>query len=272
MSKTILITGATDGIGFETAKRLAAAGHTLLIHGRSQAKLEDRQAQLQTIDGAGTIACFRADLSRLAEVDALAAEVSAQHTQLDALINNAGVFKLAGNTTQDGLDLRFLVNTLAPYRLTQLLLPLMGPEGRIVNLSSAAQAPVDLQALAGQRSLGDGKAYAQSKLAITMWSFHLAAQLGAAGPAVIAVNPASFLASKMVKDAYGVAGNDLSIGADILVRAALDAEFADASGRYYDNDSRRFAQPHPDALDAAKNARLVATLDALLDQGRASTT
>ena len=81
---------------------------------------------------------------------------------------------------------------------------------------------------------------------------------------VIAVNPASFLASKMVKDAYGVDGNDLRVGADILVRAALSDEFANASGRYFDNDQRRFAAPHPDALVAAKNEQVVQGIDATL--------
>ena len=91
---------------------------------------------------------------------------------------------------------------------------------------------MDLEALAGNKALEDGQAYAQSKLALTMWSVHLAQQIGADGPAVIAVNPASFLGSKMVRDAYGMDGNDLGIGADILCRAALDPAFGDATGRY----------------------------------------
>ena len=134
----------------------------------------------------------------------------------------------------------------------------------MVNLSSAAQAPVDLEALAGQRSLGDSEAYAQSKLALTMWSFHMAHSGTREGPAIIAVNPASFLASKMVKDAYGMAGNDLGIGADILVRASLSDEFADASGRYYDNDNKCFADPHRDALDSSNNEQLVGAIEAIL--------
>ncbi len=107
-------------------------------------------------------------------------------------------------------------------------------------------------------------AYAQSKLAITMWSCHMAMELKENGPAIIAVNPASMLGSKMVKEAYGVAGGDLSIGADILCRAALSDEFAGASGKYFDNDTGRFASPHPDALDAEKNAALVGTIEAWL--------
>ena len=130
------------------------------------------------------------------------------------------------------------------------------------SVSSEKQSLLD--ALRGKRSLGDGEAYAQSKLALTMWSFALARELGDAGPAIIAVNPGSLLATKMVKDAYGVAGNDLRIGADILVRAALDDEFADASGRYYDNDNARFADPHYDALDPNRTGAIVSVIEEVI--------
>lgn len=90
----------------------------------------------------------------------------------------------------------------------------------LVNLSSAAQSPVDLEALAGNRKLSDDLAYSQSKLALTMWSSALAKGVGTTGPMIVAVNPRSMLGSKMVKEAYGVDGGDLGIGADILVRSA----------------------------------------------------
>ena len=264
MTKTILITGSTDGIGLETAKMLAGMGHTLLIHGRSDAKLADAEMALSRISGAGIIKTYRADLSNLRDVEMLANAIAEEQPTLDVLINNAGVFKIPHPLMADGYDLRFIVNTVAPYLLTKRLLPLMSPEGRVVNLSSAAQAAVSLQVLAGQARLNDNEAYAQSKLALTMWSFELARSLGDNGPVIIAVNPASFLASKMVKEAYGVQGNDLAVGADILVRAALSDEFAGASGRYFDNDRGQFAHPHPDALDPQKNARLVQTIEAVI--------
>lgn len=264
--KTILLTGATDGIGLETAKRLASEGHTLLIHGRSEEKLARTKSTLTSICGAGIVQTYCADLAKIAEVEVLAGRVAKNHSTIDVVINNAGVFGTSNPTTDDGFDVRFVVNTIAPYLLTKRLLPKLSATGRVVNLSSAAQSSVDLQALAGGRNLGDNPAYAQSKLAITMWSAHLAKELGGSGPVVVAVNPASLLASKMVKEAYGVDGNDLGVGADVLLRAALSDEFASATGRYFDNDLGQFSQPHPDALDAAKNERLVAAIEAVLNK------
>jgi len=261
MTKTIAITGATDGIGFETAKLLAAEGHTLLLHGRNAHKLAATAQAVSAVPGAGEIRTYRADLSVLSEVTSLAEAISADFDALDVLINNAGVFKMAQSLTLDGYDIRFIVNTISPYLLTKSLLPIMGNASRVVNLSSAAQASVEFDDFLAHRPFTDSDAYAQSKLAITMWTFALAEQLEKAGPAMIAVNPASFLGSKMVKEAYGQEGHDLSIGADILARAALSDEFADASGRYYDNDRRTFSNPHPDALISAKNTALVQAIE-----------
>lgn len=242
--KTILVTGSTDGIGLLTAKKLASEGHDVLLHGRSQSKLEAAAAEV-----GGKTARYVADLSRMADVNAMADTIRQNHARLDVLINNAGILKAPDPLTADGLDIRFMVNTFAPYALTRRLLPIIPKEGRIINLSSAAQAPVDLDAMAGRGALDEMAAYAQSKLAITIWSRELASELGG-GPAVIAVNPGSLLASKMVKEGFGIAGKDMSIGVDILCRAALDADFADASGQYFDNDIGSFNQPNPAALDA----------------------
>lgn len=260
MHKTILITGATDGIGLETAKLLASQGHTLLLHGRNPDKLAKVAATLRT---QSQVESYVADFSSIEEVNTMAQSIIEKHKQLDVLINNAGVYKTPSPLTPDGLDVRFVVNAIAPYHLTQQLLPLLGQSGRVVNLSSAAQSPVDLQALAGQHRLDDMAAYAQSKLAITMWTRH-SAQAHPEGPMIVAVNPASLLGSKMVKEGFGVAGGDLRIGADILVRAALSDEFGAASGQYYDNDIKRFAPPHPDALNNTKINALVLAIERIL--------
>ncbi|MEM9222240.1 MAG: SDR family NAD(P)-dependent oxidoreductase [Pseudomonadota bacterium] len=253
MPQTILITGSTDGIGLLTAKLLAAEGHNVLLHGRNAAKLDAAASAV-----GHNAQTYLGDFSRLADVEAVAAAIRARHDRLDVLINNAGVLKTPDPVAENGLDVRFVVNTLAPYKLTRLLLPIVPSNGRIINLSSAAQASVDLAALAGKRSLGDMEAYSQSKRAIALWSGTLAQEL-ANGPAVIAVNPGSLLASKMVNEGFGVAGNDLRIGAELLVRIATSDSFDGASGRYYDNDRGSFA-----GLDRIQATSVTSAIDDLL--------
>jgi len=265
MQKIILVTGSTDGIGLATAEMLISQGHNVLLHGRNPAKLEAAAKSLSGIFPNGQIESYVADLSHMDEVEALAKAVAKRHDKLDVLINNAGIFHTPEVITRDGLDVRFAVNTLAPYLLTQRLMPLLGSTGRVINLSSAAQSTVDPAALTGAVKLSDDfTAYAQSKLAITMWSRSLALTSGNEGPAIIAVNPGSMLGSKMVKEGFGVDGGDTRIGADILTRAALSEEFASASGQYFDNGAKRFAAPHSDALDSEKSAEIIPTMEMIL--------
>lgn len=264
MPQTILVTGSTDGIGLETAKMLVSKGHHVLLHGRNPSKLKEAQTTISMMPGGGRVESYVADLSRMTDVETLAKAVAEKHEKIDVLINNAGVYKTPDPVTQDGLDVRFAVNTIAPYLLTRRLLPLLGASGRVINLSSAAQSPVDPRALAGQVSLSDGAAYAQSKLALTMWSRHMALALKEGGPAIIAVNPGSMLGSKMVKQAFGVAGGDIRIGAEILTRAALDDAFVGASGQYFDNDLGQFASPHPDVLDPIIAEEIQNVIEAVL--------
>ncbi|GEA11318.1 SDR family NAD(P)-dependent oxidoreductase [Alteromonas sp. KUL49] len=269
MKKSILLTGATDGIGLETAKKLAKQGQHLLLHGRNTDKLAQLKTSLQAQYPQVTIETYDADLSDLKHVKRMVTALKSRHDKLDVIVNNAGVFKVNQTITQDGMDVRFVVNTIAPYLLTTSLLPILGANSRVVNLSSAAQAPVNLEAMQHNINLSDSSAYAQSKLAITMWTFYLATTLRATSnssdvPSFIAVNPASFLGSKMVKDAYGTEGKDISIGADILVRLATDPSFEGITGRYFDNDYGDWAAPHPDALNENKNKDLVGVIEQIL--------
>lgn len=263
MSKTILITGATDGIGLVTARKLVASGHKVLLHGRNAKKLNDIMMSLA--DYEAQIQGYIADLSNLDDVIKLAQELKETQTHLDVLINNAGVLKAPATSIQTSLDVRFVVNTLAPYLLSQSLMPLFDKQSRVVSLSSAAQAPIDLQGLLGNKTYNnDMAAYAQSKLALTIWSKGLADEHAETGPAFISVNPGSLLASKMVKEGFGVAGNDLNIGADILIKAAISNEFSQANGQYFDNDIGRFSDPHPDALNQAKVETVMSAISALV--------
>lgn len=261
LKKTILVTGSTDGIGLLTAEMLLEKGHHVLLHGRSADKLKNAKQTLLDAGGSGRIESFLADLSDLDDVDRLASEVSAKHSQLDILINNAGVLKTSTPVTAEGLDCRFVVNTLAPYRLTYKLLPLIPSSGRIINLASAAQAPVDIDALSGKHHLDDMGAYAQSKLGIILWSREFAKKTNA--PICISVNPGSLLGTKMVKEGFNTAGGDVGIGADILCRIALDDEHRSANGKYFDNDAERYAEPAIDAATSANLNEILATIESL---------
>jgi len=260
MTKTVLITGSTDGIGLLTATKLAAAGHNVLLHGRNPDKLKAAAAQI-----GGSAEIYSADLSDMSHVKTLASDIRAKHDRLDVLINNAGILKSPQTVVGGGMDIRFVVNTFAPYLLTELLLPIIPEDGRVVNLSSAAQAPVNLDAMYGKTKLGDMDAYAQSKLGITIWTREWARKLPN-GPVMIAVNPGSLLASKMVKEGFGVAGSDLNIGADILIEAAFGARFADAAGAYFDNDNGVFANPQAAAMDTAHSAKVMQAIRDIVKQ------
>ncbi|KAB7885893.1 SDR family NAD(P)-dependent oxidoreductase [Poseidonibacter ostreae] len=268
MQKTILITGSTDGIGLLTAQKLLDLGHKVLIHGRNSSKLEHSKQRLLESNKEGIIETYLADLSNISEVKKLASDISKNNNKIDVLINNAGIYKTNDKVTKDGLDVRFVVNTIAPYLLTKALMPLLHSSSRVVNLSSAAQAPVQEEALRGEILLEDSHAYAQSKLALTMWSSYLAFKNEIEGLVMVAVNPKSFLGSKMVKDAYGAQGVDINIGADILVRASLSDEFSNANGKYFDNDIEQFALPHLDATDIDKCKNIVLAIEEILKRDK----
>ena len=265
MQKTILITGSTDGIGLEAAKKLVAQGHKILLHGRSKKKLNHAQKTLSELSSEGNVETYLADLSDLEDVETLAEAVTEKHNKLDVLINNAGVFRAPSPIAKNGLDVRFVVNTIAPYLLVQKLIPLFGSSSRVINLSSAAQSPVNPEALLGRVKIEDDfDTYAQSKLALTMWSHRMGLSLKENGPIVFAVNPGSLLATKMVKEGFGMPGKDINIGANILARLALDAEFSNAFGQYFDNDVGQLTSPHPDCLNAQKCDGVIRAIEIVL--------
>jgi NAD(P)-dependent dehydrogenase (short-subunit alcohol dehydrogenase family) len=253
MSKIILITGATDGIGLETARKLKSLGHTVIIHGRNEEKLSKVSNELG-------VESIKADFSNLLDVNVMVDTILGKYENIDVLINNAGVYKTSNPRTKNGYDIRYVVNTFAPYLLTKKLLPLL-KGGRVINLSSAAQASVDFEAMLGKVEMNDFEAYAQSKLAITMWTRQMADEVGDDGPVLIAVNPGSLLGTKMVKEGFNTSGNDINIGVNILVSLSLDVKHISHSGEYYDNDNQRYAPPQADGLDEEKTKKLVAILN-----------
>lgn len=267
--KHILITGSTDGIGQLLAQKLAREGHHVYLHGRNANKLTQVIESIKADTQNANVDGFIADFSDLDSVKRMSAQVSERVPKLDVLINNAGIFNTDQPLNANGQDVRFVVNYLAPYLLTHALLPVLTATGsaRIINLSSAAQAPVSLAALKGNEQLGANAAYAQSKLALTMWSFELAQTLNNE-VGVIAVNPGSLLNTKMVQQAYGKHWSSADKGVNILYDLALSDEYVNVTGQYFDNDKGEikgaFATAHPDASDHNKIAKLITLTDHLL--------
>lgn len=259
--KTILITGSTDGIGKLTALKFAKEGNTVYIHGRSEAKVEAVVTEIKATSNNENIKGFVADFSDLKAVKQLAEHIKSKVPSLDILINNAGVLKTPIEKTKEGLDIRMAVNYLAAYVLTENILPILekGNNTRIVNLSSAAQSTVRDAVLTGDASVNLSEAYAQSKLALTMWSFQFAKQHP--NITTIAVNPGSLLNTKMAKEAYGQHWSPAEKGVNILYDLATSDAYKDTTGKYFDNDKGEtighFASAHPDAYDTTKIENLL---------------
>jgi len=264
MKKTILITGSTDGIGKLAAIKLANDGHEVYLHGRNAEKLAKVIAEIKVETNNESVKGFTADFSDLNAVKQMAQQVNNELSKLDVLINNAGVLKSSTALNKDSLDLRFVVNYLAPYMLTNELIPLLnkGEAPRIINLSSAAQSSVSYEVLAGKTQRGASETYAQSKLALTMWSFDLAEKLS--DIAVIAVNPGSLLNTKMVREAYGKHWSSADKGRDVLCDLAVSEEYDGMTGKYFDNDRGGFGQAHPDAYNEAKIEKLINVTDEII--------
>ncbi|MEL6650809.1 MAG: SDR family NAD(P)-dependent oxidoreductase [Bacteroidota bacterium] len=265
MKKTILLTGATDGIGKLAAQKLAADGHQVLLHGRNAAKLEAVIQEISAATNNSQLKGFVADLADLNAVRQMAQQISESYETIDVLINNAGVFLSQQSHNADGIDLRLVVNYLAPVILTRALLPNLrrSDSARIINLSSAAQAPVNLAALGGGQAGSANQTYAQSKLALTMWSFHLAKQ--ESGLSVIALNPGSLLNTKMVQEAYGKSWAGADKGANIIYDLAVDTRYEGITGRYYDNDRGGFGEAHADVDDQRLIDALVKRTDQVIE-------
>ena len=266
--KSILITGCTDGIGKLATEKLYGDGHSLILVGRNKDKLEKLVKTLQS-KSTTKVHYIVCDLSDLQSLNVVSNYLDSHSLSLDVIINNAGVFKSEQLNNKDGLDLRFVVNYLAPYILTRMTLPYLekSTDKRIINLSSAAQESVSLSALEGNTTLSAQMSYAQSKLALTMWSFELGKQLD--NTAVIPVNPGSLLNTKMVREAYGRYWSPASKGANIIHALATDNQYAGVTGKYFDNDLGdnvgRFGPAHSDAYDTGRISDLLTTTDKIIE-------
>jgi NAD(P)-dependent dehydrogenase (short-subunit alcohol dehydrogenase family) len=258
--ETILITGATDGLGRALAGELAAGGAKLLIHGRDDARGRETIDEIRARTGNENLHWLRADLASLDEVRALAEQVTREFDRLDVLVNNAGIGTADGGgsrmESRDGYELRFAVNYLAGYLLTRLLLPLLerSAPARIVNVSSAGQAPIDFDDVMLERNYSGVQAYCQSKLAQIMFTFDLAEELDAGGVTATCLHPATYMPTKMVR-ATGVSPvSELEEGVRATLRLVADPELEGVTGRYF--NGLREAAPHAQANDQEARRQL----------------
>ncbi len=264
--KHILITGSTDGIGKLLVYRLAKDGHHLYLHGRNQEKLKNLKDELLRINDQIEIQLLVIDLSNLSEIENLVSDFLTKVKQLDVIVNNAGVYKSAKPLNADGLDMRYAVNFLAPVIMTYPLISLLknSSDPRIINLSSAAQAPVDLHVLRGDRSDSERSTYAQSKLALTMWTMALSEEFK--DTTVTAVNPGSLLNTRMVSEAFGHHWSPAEKGSDLLYELSVGEKYKGVTGKYFDNDRGSFGPAHPDANDQDKIKKLMDETRKILDR------
>ncbi len=242
----VLITGATDGLGRGLARAVAGAGGIVLVHGRSQARIDETLAELPGARG------YRADLSSLDEVRRVAGEVRDAEPRLDVLVNNAGIGTGERELSQDGYELRFAVNYLAGFLLTRELLPALeaSAPARIVNVASAGQMPIDFDDVMLERDYSGVRAYCQSKLAQIMFTIDLAERLDGKELTVNALHPATYMPTKMVSSPIST----LEEGVEATMRLVADPELDGVSGRYF--NGLREAAPDPQADDPQARRQL----------------
>jgi len=262
--QTILITGATDGLGKATALALAKLGARVLLHGRDEARLALAKADITAESGNPKIATYRADLAVLAEVRHLAYTVLAEHPALHTLINNAAA---AGSPTRslsaDGHEMQFAVNYLAPFLLTRLLLPALaaGAPSRIINVSSAGQFPINFDDMMMAQNYQPLDAYRQSKLAQVMFTFSLAPQVADAGITVNVLHPGSMMPTKLAQGFFNRSMDTLETGVNSVLRLASDPALDGVTGLYFDHLTETRANEQ--AYDADVRRRLWALSEQL---------
>jgi retinol dehydrogenase 12 len=263
--KTIVITGATSGIGAVAARRLAEQGARIVIVARDRRRAEDTLRGLQAANAGQPHAAFYADLSRLTEMKRVAAEIAAAEPRIDVLMNNAGLIASSNQRTEDGLELMFAVNHLSYFVLTNLLLErLCATDGaRIVSTASEAhrRAKLDFDRLQEQKG---ATGYGTTKLCNILFTRELARRLAGTGVTANCLHP-GFVATRFGDNAGGMMRTGLAIakrlfalspeeGAKTMVYLASSPQVAGRSGGYYDRCAP--AEPSREAQSDADARRL----------------
>ncbi len=244
--RIVLVTGSTDGLGREVARRLAAEGAHVIVHGRNA---ERGKAMVDEIaaGGKGSARFYQADFASLAEVRRLADEITRDYTRLDLLVNNAGVVVRDGRqVSKDGYEMHFAVNYLSGYLLTYRLLPLIekGRAPRIVNVSSLSAAPIDFTDVMIERNYSTNRGYGQSKLSQVMFTIDLAQELKPKGIVVQSLHPATYMNTSMILSAGLTPRSTVEEG----TAAVMHAITTDApSGSYF--VGQKLGTPHAQSAD-----------------------
>ena len=199
--QVVLVTGSTGGLGEEVARRVAASGAHVIVHGRNR---ERGMALVEEIErgGSGSARFYAADFASFAQTRAFAEAILRDYERLDILVNNAGFGSAPDERllSEDGHEFRFQVNYLAGFMLAKMLMPrlLDSAPSRIVNVSSLAANPIDFDDVMIENNFSGGRAYGQSKLAQVMMTFDLAEELEGTGVMVNALHPAAYMPTGMV--------------------------------------------------------------------------
>src|SRR5215510_2351583 len=258
--RTVLVTGASSGIGRATALGLAAEGARLLLVGRTPERCEETLAEIRRRSGRDDSVMLRADLSSLKEVRRLAEEVLARTDRLDVLVNNAGVTLLRRETTVDGLEATFATNHLAYFLLTGLLLPRLreSAPARIVNVASDAHrfGRLDLDDLQSERRYAAMRVYGQSKTANILFTQELARRIAGSGVTANALHPGGIRSNlgrsqgalaEALRRVVGLFLKSPEEGARTSLYLASAPEVEGVSGRYFARCRER--QPAAHARD-----------------------
>jgi retinol dehydrogenase-14 len=266
--KTVLITGATGGIGRAAAVALSSMGARVGITGRDRARAEYAAATIARESGNSAVDVFVADMSSQAEVRRLASEVLAAYPRLDVLLNNVGGFWAHRHATADGLEHTFALNHLAPFLLTSLLLERLktSAPARVVTVSSGAQSmgSIDFDDLMGDRKYSGQRAYNQSKLANVMFTYELAKRLEGTGVTATVLHPGITSTDFGREDQARGWGPLIAVmrrfmkspdqGAETSVYLASSLGAEGLTGKYFANRTPK--KTHRASYDAAITARL----------------
>jgi NAD(P)-dependent dehydrogenase (short-subunit alcohol dehydrogenase family) len=274
---TILVTGATDGIGLATAEALASQGHRVLMHGRNATKGQAAVEAVRAAAGNGEVSFLQANFASLAQVRRLAADLDAL-PRLDVLINNAGCINFSRSVTTDGFETTFAVNHLAPFLLTRLLLTRIrdSAPARIVTVASAAHRGqrIDFDDLMSTRDYRMLRTYGRSKLANILFTRALAKRLAGSGVTANALHPGmvtthlgqdNWLARTVGRAFMAIAGVSATQGAKTSVYLATSAEVEGLSGDYYAKCRPAPLAAAPEALDDATIERLWSVSEELVE-------